>query len=69
MNAMKKASIVTLVMGSALMFAPAIRAQYTDAQHDLYQKFVANRTNNPPAAYQEATEYLQQYAASAPAND
>lgn len=66
---MKKAIPIVLVIIFAAIFAPAIRAQYTDAQHDLYQKFLDNRTSNPSSAYQAATDYLQQYGTSAPADD
>src|SRR5256714_14927730 len=69
MRKMKKASTIILIVIFAAIFAPAIRAQYTDAQHDAYQKFLDNRTNNPPAAYQVATDYLRQYGASARADD
>src|ERR1051325_9560262 len=66
---MKKASRIILAVMLAATIAPAIRAQYTDAQHDLYQKFLNKRANNMPAAYQAAKEYLQQYGPNAPADD
>jgi hypothetical protein len=66
---MKKAASILFVILVALMFVPVAWAQGPEAQQALYQKFLDNRPTKPEVAYEVAKEYLQQYAANAPADD
>ena len=66
---MKKVISFLFVILVAVMFVPVAWAQTPEAQQALYQKFLENRTTKPEVAYDTAKDYLQQYAASAPADD